>query len=68
MCQLVQIKLPTLSFPTFSDTTSEWLTYSDLFEEAVSEESKTFGNTKIALKGCFKGDGTKNSVITSNYR
>ena len=55
-----EIKLPTLSLPTFSGTIDEWLTFSDLFKAAVSENPKLSGAQKLQyLKGALKGEAQK---------
>lgn len=54
------VKLPTLSLPTFSGITDEWLTFSDLFRAAVSENPNLTGAQKLQyLKGVLKGDAQK---------
>ncbi|KAG8176819.1 hypothetical protein JTE90_003447 [Oedothorax gibbosus] len=54
------IKLPTLSLPTFSGVIEEWLTFSDLFKAAVSDNQKLSGAQKLQyLKGVLKSDAQK---------
>ncbi|GFX42828.1 DUF1758 domain-containing protein [Trichonephila clavipes] len=52
-----EIKLPTLSLPTFSGVIDEWLTFSDLFQAAVTNNQNLTGAKKLQyLKGVLKGD------------
>ncbi|GFX67861.1 DUF1758 domain-containing protein [Trichonephila clavipes] len=52
-----EIKLPTLSLPTFSGVIDEWLTFSDLFQAAVTNNQNLTGAQKLQyLKGVLKGD------------
>lgn len=49
----IDIKLPTLSLPTFSGSIEEWLTFSDLFQAAVTNNDKLADSQKLQyLKGC----------------
>ncbi|GFU71892.1 DUF1758 domain-containing protein [Trichonephila clavipes] len=55
-----EIKLPTLSLPTFSGVIDEWLTFSDLFQAAVTNNQNLTGAQKLQyLKGGLKGDAQK---------
>ncbi|GFY32208.1 DUF1758 domain-containing protein [Trichonephila clavipes] len=55
-----EIKLPTLSLPTFSGVIDEWLTFSDLFQAAVTKNQNLTGAQKLQyLKGVLKGDAQK---------
>ncbi|GFW03986.1 DUF1758 domain-containing protein [Trichonephila clavipes] len=55
-----EIKLPTLSLPTFSGVIDEWLTFSDLFQAAVTNNQNLTGAQKLQyLKGDLKGDAQK---------
>ncbi|GFY67246.1 integrase catalytic domain-containing protein [Trichonephila inaurata madagascariensis] len=55
-----EIKLPTLSPPTFSGVIDEWLTFSDLFQAAVTNNQNLTGAQKLQyLKGVLKGDAQK---------
>ncbi|GFT31223.1 DUF1758 domain-containing protein [Trichonephila clavipes] len=55
-----EIKLPTLSLPTFSGVIDEWLTFSDLFQAAVTNNQNLTGAQKLQyLKGVLKGDAQK---------
>ncbi|GFX83319.1 integrase catalytic domain-containing protein [Trichonephila clavipes] len=55
-----EIKLPTLSLPTFSGVIDEWLTFSDLFQAAVTNNQNLTGAQKLQyLKGVLKGDPQK---------
>lgn len=55
-----EIKLPTLSLPTFSGVVDEWLTFSDLFQAAVTNSQNLTGAQKLQyLKGVLKGDAQK---------
>ncbi|GFY54952.1 DUF1758 domain-containing protein [Trichonephila inaurata madagascariensis] len=55
-----EIKLPTLSLPTFSGIIDEWLTFSDLFQAAVTNKQNLTGAQKLQyLKGVLKGDAQK---------
>ncbi|GFW59533.1 DUF1758 domain-containing protein [Trichonephila clavipes] len=55
-----EIKLPTLSLPTFSGVIDEWLTFSDLFQAAVTNHQNLTGAQKLQyLKGVLKGDAQK---------
>ncbi|GFT85713.1 DUF1758 domain-containing protein [Trichonephila clavipes] len=50
-----EIKLPTLSLPTFSGVIDEWLTFSDLFQAAVTNNQNLTGAQKLQyLKGVLK--------------
>ncbi|GFW03610.1 DUF1758 domain-containing protein [Trichonephila clavipes] len=52
-----EMKLPTLSLPIFSGVTEEWLSFSDLFEAAVSNNNDLTGAQKLQyLKGSLKSD------------
>ncbi|GFV91429.1 integrase catalytic domain-containing protein [Trichonephila clavipes] len=52
-----EIKLPTLSLPTFSGVIDEWLTFADLFQAAVTNHLNLTGAQKLQyLKGVLKGD------------
>ncbi|GFV96033.1 hypothetical protein TNCV_2097011 [Trichonephila clavipes] len=42
-----EIKLPTLSLPTFSGVIDEWLTFSDLFQAAVTNNQNLTGVQKL---------------------
>ncbi|GFW69794.1 DUF1758 domain-containing protein [Trichonephila clavipes] len=54
-----EIKLPTLSLP-FSGVIDEWLTFSDLFQAAVTNHQNLTGAQKLQyLKGVLKGDAQK---------
>ncbi|GFY65881.1 DUF1758 domain-containing protein [Trichonephila inaurata madagascariensis] len=54
-----EIKLPTLSLPTFSKVTDEWLTFSDLFQAAVINHNLTGAQKLQYLKGVLRGDAQK---------
>ncbi|GFW13592.1 hypothetical protein TNCV_1210581 [Trichonephila clavipes] len=55
-----EIKLPTLLLPTFSGVIDEWLTFSDLFQAAVTNNQNLTGAQKLQyLKGVLKGDAQK---------
>ena len=55
-----EIKLSTLSHPTFWGTIDEWLTFSDLFKAAVVENQILSGAQKLqCLKGAFKRKAQK---------
>ncbi|GFV84158.1 DUF1758 domain-containing protein [Trichonephila clavipes] len=55
-----EIKLPTLSLPTFSGVIDECLTFSDLFQAAVTNNQNLTGAQKLQyLKGVLKGDAQK---------
>ncbi|GFY76700.1 DUF1758 domain-containing protein [Trichonephila inaurata madagascariensis] len=55
-----EIKLPTLSLPTFSGVIDERLTFSDLFQAAVTNNQNLTGAQKLQyLKGVLKGDAQK---------
>ncbi|GFU38729.1 DUF1758 domain-containing protein [Trichonephila clavipes] len=55
-----EIKFPTLSLPTFSGVIDEWLTFSDLFQAAVTNNQNLTGAQKLLyLKGVLKGDAQK---------
>ncbi|GFY08245.1 integrase catalytic domain-containing protein [Trichonephila clavipes] len=54
-----EIKLPTLSLPTFSGVIDEWLTFSDLFQAAVTNQNLTGAQKLQYLKGVLKGDAQK---------
>ncbi|GFY29732.1 DUF1758 domain-containing protein [Trichonephila clavipes] len=64
-----EIKLPTLSLPTFSGVIDEWLTFSDLFQAAVTNNQNLTGAQKLQyLKGVLKRRCSEDSSITSNNR
>ncbi|GFS58781.1 DUF1758 domain-containing protein [Trichonephila clavipes] len=55
-----EIKLSTLSLPTFSGVIDEWLTFSDLFQATVTNNQNLTGAQKLQyLKGVLKGDAQK---------
>ncbi|GFW80780.1 DUF1758 domain-containing protein [Trichonephila clavipes] len=55
-----EIKLPTLSLPTFSGVIDEWLTFSDLFQAAGTNNQNLTGAQKLQyLKGVLKEDAQK---------
>ncbi|GFV42127.1 DUF1758 domain-containing protein [Trichonephila clavipes] len=55
-----EIKLPTLSLSTFSGVIDGWLTFSDLFQAAVTNNQNLTGAQKLQyLKGVLKGDAQK---------
>ncbi|GFY55156.1 DUF1758 domain-containing protein [Trichonephila inaurata madagascariensis] len=54
------MKLPTLSLPRFSGVNDEWLTFSDLFQAAITNNQNLTGAQKLQyLKGVLKGDAQK---------
>ncbi|XP_054720626.1 uncharacterized protein LOC129230250 [Uloborus diversus] len=67
--QSAEVELPTLSLPVFSGATEEWLTFSDLFEAAVSNNQNLTGAQKLQyLKGSLRSDALKivNSLSITN--
>ncbi|GFX50986.1 DUF1758 domain-containing protein [Trichonephila clavipes] len=55
-----EIKLPTLSLPTFSGVIDEWLTFSNFFQAAVTNNQNLTGAQKLQyLKEVLKGDDQK---------
>ncbi|GFY56265.1 DUF1758 domain-containing protein [Trichonephila inaurata madagascariensis] len=54
-----EIKLPILSLPTFSGVIDEWLTFSDLFQAAVTNQNLTGAQKLQYLKRVLKGDAQK---------
>ena len=54
------IKLPALSLPIFSGVIEEWLTFSDLFKAAVSDNPNLSGAQKLQyLKGVLRSEAQK---------
>ena len=68
-----EIKLPTLSLPTFSGSVEEWLTFSDLFQAAVTTNKNLSSAQKLQyLKGVLKSDALKVvqslSITDNNFK